>query len=472
MRAARAAILLAATALAGCATAPDYQPPASVAPAAYREAGPWTSATPMDGMPRGAWWRAFGDPVLDDLESRIERASPTLAAALARYDQAVALVRRAGTDYYPEVNVGGAASRERLSGRRPLAQGRSATFNDFSLDGTLSYEADLWGRVRNSVRAARADAEGDAADLASVRLSLQASLADAYFRLRGLDAQAALLRQTVAAYERAYDLTLTRHDGGIASGMDVSRARTLLSNARADLSQVANERAAVEHGIAALVGEVASSFSIPAAVQPLAPPDVPAGAPSALLQRRPDIAEAERRMAAANARIGVARSAFFPTVTLGLAGGFEAASGSLLSTPASYWALGPLSAMLNLFDGGRRRAEVQNARALFEEASADYRAAVLAAFREVEDGLASARHLATQAKDQRDAAAAAARTEDLALTRYRDGASDYLEVVIAQTASLDAQRTSLIIQTERMRTAVALIRALGGDYGAGGALSG
>jgi multidrug efflux system outer membrane protein len=448
--------------LAGCSMAPEYHPPQTTVPAAYKEVAGWTAAAPMDAAPRGAWWKVFADPVLDDLETRSDAASPTLAAALARYDQARAAARVDAADLFPQVGVEGDAGRQRVSGNRPLGNGTPQTYNDFSLGGAIDYELDLWGRIRNGVKASRADAQASAADLASARLSLQASVADAYIRLRGLDAQSDLLKRTAAAFDRAYQLTSTRHDGGIASGIDVNRSRTALSNARAQISIIANQRAATEHELAALVGAVASDFSVAPRVQPLDAPDLPAGAPSELLQRRPDVAAAERRMFAANARIGVARAAFFPSVTLGLSGGWEATQGALLATPNTFWGLGPLSAVLSLFDGGRRSAQVKLSRGEYDELAADYRGTVLTAFRQVEDGIAAMHHLAAGLVDQRDAAEAAQRTSDLALTRYRDGASDYLEVVTAQTDALDAERLLLTAQVDRMRMSVALVKALGG----------
>ncbi|QXQ07620.1 efflux transporter outer membrane subunit [Sphingosinicellaceae bacterium] len=458
------ALTAALLATAACSLAPPYVAPTTVAPPAFKEVAGWTQATPADAVPRGSWWTIFGDPVLDDLEARSERASPTLAAALARYDAARGLADVTAADLVPTVTANASAGRTRASGGRPLGGGTAATYNEFSIGATLDYELDLWGRVRNSVRADRADAAASKADLAAVRLSLQASVADAYFRLRGLDAEAALLDQTVKAYERALDLTTTRHDGGIASGLDVSRSENILSAARAQISATANQRAVTEHEIAALVGEVASSFAITPLVRPLEPPAVAAGVPSQLVERRPDVAEAERRIAAANFRIGVARAAYFPNISLGLGGGVEATSGSLFSSPAIFWGLGPAQALLTLFDGGRRRAQVRISRAQYDEAAASYRSTVLTAFREAEDQLAATRHLAAQAIDQQAAAAAAERTRELALTRYRDGASDYLDVVTAQTASLDAERAALAVQTNRMQTAVALVRALGGSY--------
>jgi multidrug efflux system outer membrane protein len=451
--------------LGGCSMAPPYHPPVVQAPAAYKEvpAG-WAVAQPMDDTPRGEWWKPFGDPVLDDLEQRMATASPTLSAALARYDQARAAAHETAADLFPTVSVGGDAVRERLSGRRPQSTGSPVRSNDFSVGATLDYELDLWGRIRNGLSAARADADAGGSDLASARLSLQVAVADAYFRLRGLDAEAELLHRTVDAYGRAFDLTDRRHSGGIASGIDVNRARTQLSTARAQISQVANARAATEHELAALVGAVASDFSVAPGIIPLTPPTLPASTPSELLQRRPDIAAAERRVFAANARIGVARTAIFPSISLGGAAGFEAAHGQLLDDPSSFWSLGPLSAALAIFDGGARSARVKISRAEYDEAAADYRGTVLGAFRQVEDGLAATRYLAAQVADQSDATGAADRTRDLALIRYRDGASDYLEVVLAQTAALDAERATLALRTQQMRSTVALISAVGGQF--------
>ncbi|MCI4591876.1 efflux transporter outer membrane subunit [Sphingobium sp. BYY-5] len=462
----RRAVVLLPALLAACSMAPDYHPPETVAPAAFKEVTGWTAAQPMDTASRGAWWEAFGDPVLNDLETRAEKASPTLAAALARYDQARAAARVEASDLVPTVSAGADASRRRVSGNRFQGNGNAVTYNDYVVGGSLDYELDLWGRIRNSVKAARADAQASEDDLASARLSLQASVADAYARLRGLDAQAALFRQTVEAFGRAYNLTATRRKGGIASGMDVNRSKTALSNARAQISAIANERAATEHEIAALIGVVTSDFSI--APQDALPqmPVVPAGTPSELLQRRPDIAAAERRIYAANARIGVAKAAYFPSLTLGLTGGWEATRGDLLSSANSFWGLGPLSALVTLFDGGRRNAQVRISRAEYDELAATYRETVLNAFRQAEDAIAASRHLATQSVDQRDAAQAALRTSKIAYSRYRDGASDYLEVVTAQTDALEAQRALLAVETSRMRASIALVKAMGGAAGA------
>jgi multidrug efflux system outer membrane protein len=341
-----------------------------------------------------------------------------------------------------------------------------ATYTDRNISAAFNWEIDLWGRLREGARAGRADARAGQADLASARLSLHAMIADTYFQLRGLDAEADLLRQTVAAYARAEDLTNTRHEGGIASGLDANRARSQLSDAKARLSEIALDRATSEHALAVLVGQIPSTFSIAPANPDLTPPATPIDTPAALLQRRPDIAAAERRMAAANSRIGVARAAWFPSLTLGASGGYDTTVGSLITAPASFWALGPLTSAATIFDGGRRSADVRRARAEFDEAAADYRQTVLTAFRDVEDSLASTRYLASAEHDQNDAAAAADRTADLALTRYRDGASDYLEVVVAQTAALTARRSAINLRTQRLQAGVSIIRALGGGFDA------
>ena len=461
--------------LSACALAPAYHPPETAAPPQFKEAGKgaaglavsgWAAATPRDGDARGAWWSAFHDPVLDDLESRAEGASPTLAAALARYDAALATTRAARADLYPQAGLSASDSENKPSANRPLSIGTAPTYNDLKLGGSIGYEVDLWGRIRSRVASARADAEAAHADLASAHLSLQAAVADAYARLRGFDAESALLHQTVEAYTKAYDLTRKRHDGGIASGVDVNRAQTVLGNARAQISAVAQTRAATEHELAALTGELASAFTAaprpePNAV-PLTIPLISPGIPSALLERRPDVAAAERRIAAANAHIGVARAAFFPTITLGASSGFETTGSALLSASSSFWALGPALAALAVFDGGRRKAQVRISRDEYDQLAATYRDTVLTAFRQAEDALAAQRLLATQATDQQSAADAAARTSALALIRYRDGASNYLEVVTAQTDALTAQRALIQVQTQRARAAVALIKALGG----------
>ena len=466
--ASKAGWLLAATAalLGGCSLAPDYQRPALTAPAAYKESAPWqpAAATPA---PAGKWWEAFGDPALNGLEGRIDAGNFDLAAASARYEQAQALVRQARADLFPQIDLAASGERNRLSANRPLSKGLASTQTDKVVGGSLGYELDLFGRVRNTIAAGRANAHAAAFDVEGVRLGLQSQLAATYFDLRGLDARILLLRQTVDSFQRAFDLTDTRHSGGIASGIDVSRAQAQLSSAKSELSAVEIDRAKDEHAIAVLVGEAPATFSIPVADPQTRPPVIQPGLPSTLLERRPDVAAAERRVAAANAQIGVARAAFFPNVTLGGQGGFESIGGDWLGAASSFWALGPLQAALTVFDGGRRAAQVRQARAQFDEAAANYRQTVLDAFREVEDDLATQRLLVAGEADQAAAAKAAERTRDLALIRYRDGAADYLDVVTAQTAALDAERALLQLRTRQLQAAGDTFRALGGDFRAG-----
>uniref|UniRef100_UPI0035CC9755 efflux transporter outer membrane subunit n=1 Tax=uncultured Sphingomonas sp. TaxID=158754 RepID=UPI0035CC9755 len=458
-----AAVLVSALALAGCSLAPDYHAPAIAVAPAYKETGPWQAAGAAVSAP-GTWWEAFGDPTLNALEQRIEGSNFSLAAAAARYAEASAAVSRSRAALFPQIDAGANAERARVSAGRPLSPGTASTYNNVLIGPSLSYELDLFGRVRNTIAANRAGAAASAFDLAGVRLGLQAQLASAYFDMRGLDARIVLLQATVDAYGRAFQLTDTRHSGGIASGIDVSRAQSQLASARAELDSVRADRARDEHAIAVLVGETPSTFTLPVDDRQITPPAIPAALPSTLLERRPDIVAAERRVAAANARIGVARAALYPNISLGASGGFEAGSGNLLSAANGFWALGPLALAQTLFDGGARRADVRLSRAQFDEAAADYRQTVLSAFREVEDDLAAGRHLADQVRNAQEAATAAERTRDLATTRYRDGASDYLEVVLAQTAALDAERALLVVRTQQLSVATDTVRALGGAF--------
>lgn len=445
--------------------APAYSPPVTPQAPSYRELGPWTPAAPAAEQPRGAWWTMFADPLLNDLEARAERANTDLAAAVAAYDQAQALASQARASFVPEVDAVGLDQRLRRSDNAPLRAGGPDTYSNVEVGASMNYELDLWGRVRNLVAAAGDRAQASAADVQSVRLSIQAELADDYLALRGLDAQEKLLQDTAEAYGRALALTQILHNGGNATGLDVARAQTQLSTAKAQISDVAAQRALIEHAIAALVGESASTFAIAPVQANFVQPQVVVGVPSTLLQRRPDVVAAERRAAAANAQIGVARAAWFPALTIGGTAGWQTAGGvNLLSAPNTFWTLGPQLAGA-IFDGGRRRAGVEAARAAFNQASANYRGVVLDAFRGVEDELALSNRLAVEAKDQQDAVDAANRTEALAMTRYRQGASTYLEVVTAQTAALQAQRAALALNTRRLQASVDLVRALGGGWG-------
>jgi NodT family efflux transporter outer membrane factor (OMF) lipoprotein len=366
---------------------------------------------------------------------------------------------------YPEIDVFGSGTQNRQSAQRPLRVGGPDYYEDDLLQGSFSYELDLWGRVRNAVVASKDEAEATKDDAASVQLSLEATLADAYFNLRGLDAQEDLLTKTVAAYSRALQLTQTQHSGGIVSGLDVGQAQTQYDTARAQLTDVIADRALYQNEIASLIGVPAPSFSLPADPALPSPPAIPVAAPSVLLERRPDVAAAERRAAEANAQIGVAKAAFFPTVSIDATGGFEDDGGgvNLFNLSNSMWSLGP-SLALTVFDGGRRRAAVKVAIDQFDQASEDYRSTALTAFQEVENELVLCNDLAVEEQQQDAAVAAADHTLDLSLSLYTEGAVTYLNVVTAQTADLDAQSAALTVATRRLVGSVDLVRALGGGW--------
>jgi len=452
--------------LAACDLAPAYHPPAVEMPAKFKEAGNWQLANPSDGEPHGDWWRSFNDRLLDELEPQVETANQDLAAALAAYLQARDYVAQAQAAFYPSVNHQTDLSYNKQSANRPLRSADEPTYYGANtLDIEASYEVDLWGRIRDQVASAKAQAQASKADLESVRLSLQAELARDYVSLRGLDLEAKLLKDTVKAYQAALDLTRERLAGKIAAPIDVARAEVQLEDAKALLADIIGPRAAYEHAIATLIGQPASNFSIPVVTQPVAIPTFPPGIPSTLLERRPDIAAAERETAAANESIGVARTAFFPSLTLnGMAGGQDTGL-NLLSLPNSLWSVGP-TVYLPLFDAGLRRAELAAAEAAYLQTVAHYRSVVLHAIQEVEDELANLRSLKIEGRDVGAAATSADRASNLALTSYREGAVNYLDVVTAQTASLDAQRASIGIATRRLQTSVGLILALGGGWSA------
>jgi NodT family efflux transporter outer membrane factor (OMF) lipoprotein len=457
--------LLLSMALAGCATAPPYSRPEIEVPAAYKEAPQgWTQAAPADAMERGPWWQLFGDAQLNALASQALAANQTVAASVAAYDQARAAVREQRASFWPGVNLQGGASRSGGSGAGSSAVPSGGGGNTrYQLSLGASWAPDFFGRVRNAVGSAEARAQASEADLASSRLAILGELATDYFSLRETDAEATILRDTIAAYERSLQSTRNRYDAGVAPKSDVLQAQTQLANAQADLVGVQQQRAQFEHAIAVLVGRAPGGFSLPVAPwNPEALPAVPPSLPSTLLQRRPDIAAAERRVAAANADIGVARTGYFPNLTLSASDGFSAARlGDLFS--ANAWSLG-LSLAQTVFDAGATSARVDEARAAWAQSVAQYRQTVLDAFRDVEDQLASQQALQRQYQLRREASEAADQTEQQVMNRYRAGQVSFSEVVQAQVSALSARRALVQLTGSRQTAAVALVQALGGGW--------
>ncbi|MGG2099268.1 efflux transporter outer membrane subunit [Stenotrophomonas sp. NRRL B-14846] len=455
-----AALALATLLLGGCSLAPAYQVPSVAMPAAYEQVEAAVATAPM----APAWWQAFDDPVLDQLQQQLGQANPTLAQAVAHYDAARAAAGEVASTRAPQIGFSTGPVRQRQSDDKPL---RSATqpaiYDSNSATFSLSFDLDLWGRLRNAAAAgrARADASGD--DLAAARLSLSQQLAGLYLQLRGAEAQQLILRGSIEDYQQALALTEDRFRGEIASELDVSRARHQLASAQADLDALDARHDLLRHAIAELVGRPASGFTVATAGLP-ALPTMPADLPSNLLQRRPDIAAAERRVFAANAGIGVARAAWFPQLSLtGLLGGQTSGGSALLDAGNRYWALGPLAA-LPVFDGGRRKAAKAGAEAEFDAASAQYRATVLAAIRQVEDQLTLLRQLDAQRGHEQEAVQAAQRAEQIAHDRYTGGAVSYLDVVSAQTDARQAQLGLQDIQSRQLQASAALMAALGGGW--------
>jgi NodT family efflux transporter outer membrane factor (OMF) lipoprotein len=450
--------------LAGCDLAPPYHAPLTRVPATYKETAAFQPSRPADDVRRGAWWRGFGDPVLDGLEQQVDGASPTLAASLAVLQQARAYAAEAQAGLYPTFSVGGEINTDRQSARRPL-RGRDQP-NQYlanTISAQAQYEIDLWDKVANAVRAGRDAAQATAADVENTRLSLHAELASDYIDLCGLDAQSRVLENAVVAYRQAMQVTQNRFAGKIASGIDVSRARNQLDNAQAALVETASKRALAEHAIAVLVGKQPAALSLPERRWSLVIPDVSPGLPSTLLERRPDVASAERQMAAANATIGVARAAFYPTLSLDILYGLQDTGFNLFSLPNDFWAIGPGLA-LPLFEGGLRRAEEAAAVAQFKLAEARYRQTVLRAFQDVEDALSQLRLLAEEAGHLDAAVRAAQQTVTMTTNLYRDGAISSLDLVVAQTSELQSEQAATDLRTRRVQAAVALIRALGGGW--------
>ncbi len=462
--------------LAGCTVGPNYKRPSAPTAPAFKETavpvpppnlpgGGWKLVSPNDSALRPNWWEIYQDPQLDKLEQQVAVSNQTLKASYEQYMQARAAVQYYRSQYFPTVQAGTSATRERQSQNRPLyVPGSKTTYNDLFLQGEVTWEPDLWGNIRRAVESQKATVQATAADLANVELSIRSELATDYFEMRGLDTQERLLDTTVQQYQQYLELTQTRFKGGVATESDVALAQTQVDQTRAQAIDVGVARAQYEHAIATLTGVPASSFGLPPAPLDLQLPQVPVGVPSQLLERRPDVAGAERRADAANAQIGIAIAAYYPTINLTGAGGFESkAPTTLIQGPSALWSLGGSAAEL-LFDAGRRHALTEEARDVYEQNVANYRETVLQAFQEVEDNLSSLRILNSESVAQQRAVDSAQRSLVISTNRYKGGVTTYLEVITAQATQLSNERTAADITTREFAASVQLIKALGGGW--------
>jgi NodT family efflux transporter outer membrane factor (OMF) lipoprotein len=462
-----AACLLALAGLDGCMVGPDYERPSAPAPASYKETAGWKRAEPRDVLPRGAWWTIYGDPVLDSLAGRVAVSNQSIVAAEAQFHQAATLVQQARAALYPTLGASAAATRSRspsLANRPTLTR---APVNNFDAQLDASWVPDLWGSVRRNIEANVGGWQANEADLAAATLAAQSTLAQAYLQLRVLDEARRVLEETVAGYVRSLELTRNRYAVGVVGKLDVVQAETQLASTQAQLIDLGVQRAQLEHAIAVLIGVPPGDFAVERAAFTPRIPDIPAGIPSELLERRPDIAAAERRVAAANARIGVADAAFFPTLTLSGAVGYRSITvPNLFDTPSRFWSLGALIAQ-PLFDAGLRRAVSAQARAAYDQEVALYRQTVLTAFQQVEDNLVALRVLEDAARVQQEALAAARRSVELTLNQYRAGTANYLAVVTVQAIAYANERTALALLGRRLDASVQLLEALGGGWQVG-----
>jgi multidrug efflux system outer membrane protein len=452
--------------LAGCNLAPTYDPPRTLLPDSYQGSGAFRVAEPQEALsPRGDWWTLFGDEQLNRLEEQLIRENPNLEVATEVYTQARDLAAAAQSHLYPWIGAQALVSDNRESAHH-LFSTTNVPQQEASnvIGGVASWEPDFWGAIRNRAHAQKRLAQASAADLATARLSLEAELANDYIAVRGYDVEIEVLRQSIIAYQKAVEVARLRSQGKIASGLDLARALSQLDSAQAQETETKLQRDLMQHAVAVLVNAMPSSFSIaPVKEFTLTPPQVPAGVPSELLQRRPDIASAERQMAAANVEIGVSRAAFYPNITLGAGAGFEDNAFNLLSLPNSMWSVGA-GAMLPLFEGGLRRAELQRSWSQYAQTRDGYRSTVLASFQEVEDGLSLTLRLATEAVQQREASEQALQAQTISTMLYEDGLDNYLSVAVAQVQALAAQTAEVQILTRQMQASVSLIRALGGGW--------
>jgi NodT family efflux transporter outer membrane factor (OMF) lipoprotein len=455
--------------LTGCAVGPKYQRPPVQAPTAYKTQGPWRVAAPKDSLPKGAWWEIFNDAELNNYEQQLLKANQSLAAAQDRLNQARALARVASAGLFPQASTDPNASRNRYSGHRPQVSTTIAgplTQSTYEIPFLLSYEPDLFGKYRRTLQASNATLQATAADMYNVNLVLTAELAADYFTLRELDAETQVVQESVTIQQRGLQLVENRHTGGVASGLDLAQQQTLLDATVAQLSLVQQQRAQYEHAIAVLTGNAASTFSVRVAPLRTTPPPIPLGVPSDLLERRPDVATAERNMAYENAEVGVATAAFYPQLTLSGAGGFESTSiTSLISAPSAIWSLGG-GLLQPVFEGGRNRANLAATKAGYDESVANYREAVLTAFQQVEDGLSGLNALSQATTSQNAAVSDARRALEIANNRYVGGVTSYLDVITAQSALLTNERLATQLLGQEMVTSVYLVKAVGGGWDA------
>jgi NodT family efflux transporter outer membrane factor (OMF) lipoprotein len=471
---------------AGCTVGPRYSRPAAPAPApdAWKTQPPWEQAAPKDAIPKGSWWQVFHDPALDAYEQQLLQANQSLVAARDRLDQARSLARVATADMFPQLSADPSALRERAGANRPLngagptlvsvpglpqpitvySQDTSYTQSVYTIPFSLSYEVDLFGRVRHTVEAANASLQSTAADLQNVQLVLTAELAADYFSLRELDAEFQVVEKSVGYQRTGLDLVNNRHSGGIASGLEVAQQAALLDSTLSQLALVQQSRAQYEHAIAVLVGQAASSLSVPVAPLQATPPPVPLGVPSDMLERRPDVSTAERVMAYQNTQVGIARSAFYPHITLSGSGGWQSRDlGTLLNAPSLFWSLGA-DALEPIFEGGRNRANLAAARAVYDQSVANYRQSVLTAFQQVEDGISNLSTLSQALSTQGAAVEDARRALTIANNRYIGGVTSYLDVITAQTTLLTSERLQTQLLGQQMVSSVYLVKALGGGW--------
>lgn len=468
MRLRLATLLMLGCSVPAFAGAPKYQKPSVEIPQNWQAPAPWRQASPKDSIPKGAWWTLFNDPELTQYEQRALANNQSLKAAVARLAEARSFARITASDLYPQLSAGVSGQRERLSANRPALGGTAPTSavtqNLFQIPFDLNYEVDLFGRVRHSVEAANANYQASAADLENVRLTITAEVAADFFQLHELDAEMAVVRRALDFEQKGLLLVENRHSGGAASGLDVAQQQTVLDASTAQLALLQQQRDQFQHALATLQGIPASSFVVPATPLAVEPPAIPLALPSELLERRPDIATAERDVAAANARIGVARAALFPSIAIGGSGGFQSRSlSNLLNVSSTFWSLG-LSALQPLLNGGRNRAALENARAVYEESAANYRESALVAFQQVEDTLSALNALSTAYIAQQHAVADADRALTLANARYTGGLVTYLDVVTAQEQLLSNQRLATQILGQRLVSSVLLVKALGGGW--------